>query len=411
MTSSFSPISFAPPPAPRSDWLVIGWAVAGGIVAALSVGKVPPAMPFLRADLSLGLVEGGFVVSVFNTLAMALGLMVGVLADRLGRRRLLGVGFACLAGGGLLGAFADGLTVLLVSRFIEGIGFILVAVSSPAIVIAAAAPQDRALALSLWSVFTPAGMALALVTAPPLLHALDWRAVWLVIAAAGLVALVGVTWATRRVELPQALAGSPLRTVVETLSRPGLRWLALAFGAYAFQWVSLMVWLPTFLAEDLGATIATAALLTALVVAVNVPSNVLAGWLLGRGVARVVLLVGGSAAMGLAGWGIFTEALPGGLRFALCVVFSFVGGVVPASLFAGTAAHAPSPGHMGAANGLLMQGSNAGQFIGPPIVAAAVASAGGAWTGALGPLAAGAVIAGLCGIMAARSERGSHPRG
>jgi len=294
------------------------------------------------------------------------------------------------------------LTGLLVSRFVEGIGFILVAVSSPAIVIAAAAPRDRALALSLWSVFTPAGMALALIIAPPLLHTLDWRALWLGIAGASMVALIGVTRAMRRVVLPQALAGSPLRTVIETLARPGLRWLALAFAAYAFQWVSLMVWLPTFLAEDLGATVATAALLTALVVAVNVPSNVLAGWLLGRGVPRAVLLVGGSAAMGLAGWGIFTESLSDALRYGLCIAFSFVGGVVPASLFAGTAAHAPSPGHMGAANGLLMQGSNAGQFIGPPLVAAAVASAGGAWSGALLPLALGAVVAGVCGIMAAR---------
>jgi MFS family permease len=287
----------APPvPSPKTDWPVIAWAVAGGIVAALSVGKVPPALPFVRADLGLGLVEGGFVVSVFNTLAMVLGLIVGVMADRLGRRRLLGLGFACLAGGGVLGAASDGLSALLVSRFVEGIGFILVAVSSPAIVIAAAAPRDRALALSLWSVFTPAGMALALIVAPPLLHALDWRALWLAIAGAGVVALVGVTRATRRVVLPQALAGSPLRTVAETLARPGLRWLALAFAAYAFQWVSLMVWLPTFLAADLGATVATAALLTALVVAVNVPSNVLAGWLLGRGVPRAVLMVGGSAA-------------------------------------------------------------------------------------------------------------------
>lgn len=392
-------------PSQRSDWPVIAWAVAGGIVAALSVGKVPPAMPGLRADLALSLVQGGFVVSVFNTLAMVLGLAVGVLADRLGRRRLLAAGFACLAGGGLAGALSDGLAVLLASRLVEGVGFILVAVSSPAIVIAAATARDRALALSLWSVFTPAGMALALLAAPPLLAAVGWRGLWLAVALASLVALIGVTRATRRVVLPEALGGSPVRTVIETLGRPGLRWLALGFGAYAFQWVSLMVWLPSFLNESLGAAVGTAALLTALVVAANVPSNVLAGWLLGRGLPRVVLLVGGSAAMALAGWGIFSEALPDALRYGLCVAFSFAGGVVPASLFAGTAVHAPSPGHMGAANGLLMQGSNVGQFIGPPLVAAAVAAAGGAWTGALAPLLAGAAVAALCGLMAARAER------
>ena len=44
---------------------------------------------------------------------------------------------------------------------------------------------------------------------------------------------------------------------------PGLLLLSLAFGAYAFQWVSLMIWLPTFVAADMGATPTTAALLTA----------------------------------------------------------------------------------------------------------------------------------------------------
>lgn len=407
--STSSPASPVPPASPAplpTDWAVVAWMVAGGIIAALHVGKVPPALPPLRDALGLTLVEAGFVVSVFNTLAMLLGLVVGVMADRLGRRRLLFAGFACLAAGGVLGALSDGRDALLLSRFVEGVGFIGVIVASPALIIGAVRPADRSLALGLWSVFTPAGMALALVIAPAVLHVASWQALWLVVAGAAGVALIGTAWATRRVALPPGGARrNVLGTVAETVARPGLRWLSLAFGAYAFQWVSLMVWLPSFLAADLGATAPVAALLTALVVAVNVPSNILAGWLLGRGASRVGLIVGGSLIMGLSGWGIFSEALPDALRFGLCLVFSFAGGVVPASLFAATPLHAPSPSHMAAANGLLMQGSNSGQFIGPPIVAASVALAGGAWSGALLPLVGGAIVAAACGLLAGRAER------
>jgi len=39
-----------------------------------------------------------------------------------------------------------------------------------------------------------------------------------------------------------------------------------------------------------------------------------------------------------------------------------------------------------------MQGSNVGQFLGPPLVAAAVAGAGGAWHGAFWPVLCAATV-------------------
>ena len=278
-------------------------------------------------------------------------------------------------------------------------GFIAVAL--PAIVLAATAERDRPFALSLWSVFTPAGMALALVAAPPVLTVVGWRGLWLGIAALALAAAV-VDRAVARVAVPQGPSGTPLRVIADRLARGGLLLLGLAFGAYAFQWVSLMVWLPTFLASDLGVGRAAAALLTALVVACNVPGNIASGWLQRRGVPAARIIAAGSVGMALAAWGIFSDGLPDAARYALCLVFSLTAGAIPSSLFAGAPAHAPSPGHMGAANGILMQGSATGQFIGPPLIAAAVAAAGDSWSGALAPLVLGAALTALAGMAATR---------
>ena len=63
---------------------------------------------------------------------------------------------------------------------------------------------------------------------------------------------------------------------------------------------------------------------------------------------------------------------------------------------------------MGAATGMLMQGSNLGQFVGPSLVAAAVAAAGGAWTGALAPLIGGAVLTMAAGLLAGHVEGGRN---
>jgi hypothetical protein len=130
--------------------------------------------------------------------------------------------------------------------------------------------------------------------------------------------------------------------------------------------------------------------------------------LLRRGAPRRLLIVGCAALMGLSAWGIFTPSLSNETRYALCLAFSFAGGFIPASLFAGVPNHAPSPGHMGAATGMLMQGSNLGQFVGPSLVAAAVAAAGGAWTGALTPLIGGAVLTMAAGLLAGHVEGGNR---
>lgn len=375
-------------------------AVLAGVVTALHVGKVPPALPLLRDELGLDLVDAGFVVSTFNVLGMLLATIVGTTADRLGRGRLISAGFVCLAAGGVLGAMVEGLPALLLSRFIEGMGFIAVTVALPAVVLAAATPRDKPLAMSLWSIFIPFGMALALFVAPLALPAVGWRGLWLIIAAFCAAALVAVRWAVARVPLPAAPPGHPVRVMGETVRRPGLLLLGSAFGTYAFQWVTLMVWLPTFLAEDMGAGPATAALLTAVVIAVNVPGNISSGWLQRHGVSARTMIAVGSLGMAVGGLGIFSSALPEEARFALCLLFSFTGGMIPSSLFATAPTHAPSLGHMGAANGLLMQGSAIGQFIGPPLVAAAVAAAGHSWSGAAVPMVAGAGLTVAAGWLA-----------
>jgi len=385
--------------------VIVGIVVMGGIVAALHIGKVPPALPLVRADLGLDLVSAGFIVSAFNVLGMTLGLVAGVTADRLGRRRLVGIGFAALVLGGVLGAVGQGVAMLLVSRLLEGLGFIGIAVTSPALVAAVTAPRDRALALSLWSIFTPAGMALALAGAPVVLDAGGWRALWLVVSVLAVLCGAAVLRATAGIGRSAPPSGSSGRTVVACLSRPGLLLLAAVFGAYAFQWIALMVWLPSFLPDAMGVSSATAALLTALVVVMNVPGNLAGGWLLRRGTSATVLIVGAGVVMALGAWGLFSPALPDTVRFALVLVFSLVGGVIPASLFAGVPEEAPSVRHLAAANGVLMQGSNLGQFLGPPLVAAAVTAASGAWTGALGPVLAAAAVTVLLALVHARRPR------
>lgn len=379
------------------------WAVfAGGLVCGAYVGKVPPALPLQREALDLGLVESGFIATTFNVIGLCCGIFFGVLCDRLGHKRVGLAGLAIMAAAGALGAAAWDFASLLGARFFEGIGFMLYAVAGSALMAATMpAGRERLKAMGLWSAYLPAGASLALLAAPPLLSGWGWRGLWAALAAAAAVCFLVVA---RTAPAPRPAAAGSLRLALESLARPAAIALAALFAFYVAQWTSVMIWLPTFLADERGVATGTAALLTALMVLANVPGNLAGGWLLSRGVRRGALIVSACALMAAASAAMLAAALPDALRYGACLAFSMCAGVVPACVFSGVVVHARTPAHVGTTNGLAMQASQAGQFAGP-IVLAWLAASGGGWSASLWAMLGFAAGAALCGLAIARLER------
>ena len=372
------------------------------MVCGAYITKVAPALPLQRAELGLTLVESGFIATTFNLMGGLVGILAGTLCDRYGHRRLGLIGLAILALSGFLGAAAWNFPVLLASRFFEGIGFILFTVTATTLMASAAAgPRDRAKALGIWSAYMPAGGGLALLVAPPVIAAWGWRGLWVLLA---LGATACFALAARHAPATKFGGISSLRLIAETVAQPGNLVLAALFALYVSQWSSVMVWLPTFLVDERGASHATAALLTALMVLVNAPGNVAGGWLLARGARRGPLVVAASALMAACSAGMLGTFLPDALRYLLCLVFSACAGVIPGAIFAGLAVHARTPRHIGTGNGLVMQASQAGQFAGP-LALAWLASRDGGWGATLWAMLAFAAGAAACGFALARIER------
>jgi MFS transporter, DHA1 family, inner membrane transport protein len=383
------------------------WAVyAAGLAAGAHLTKVPPALPAMREELGLTLVESGFIATMFNVMGMTVGMLAGVLCDRLGHKRLALLGLAVMVGGGLLGAAAPGFRWLLLSRFLEGIGFIVFVVSAPALMAAAVGSvRDRSRALGLWSSYMPTGGTIALLAAPALIAAWGWRGLWSATAAATAVAAL-VFW--RAVTAAPYGGVSSMRLVAESLAQKGNLVMAALFALYVAQWSSVMIWLPTFLVDEHGASTRTAALATALMVLVNAPGNLAGGWLLSRGARRATLIVAASLIAAACELAMLAEALPAALRYGAVLVFSACIGVVPASIFAGLPVHARTAQHIGTGNGIVNQASQAGQFFGPLLLAWLASSFGG-WSAALGAMLAFAAGAALCGVAIGAIENKIRP--
>jgi MFS family permease len=378
-----------------TNWPAV-WAIfAGGLVAGAYMTKVAPALPGLREELGLSLIESGFIATTFNLMGMLVGMLAGVFCDRFGHKRFAVTGLLVLSLGGLLGAFAWSFASLLVARFIEGVGFIAYTVSGVALMNAAAAtPGDRAKVLGLWSSYMPTGGAIALFAAPWLIAAWAWRGLWLGLA---IVAVLAAMALARTVGTSQPATVGSMRLVAESLARAGNIAMALLFAFYVAQWTSIMVWLPTFLIDEHRLSTATAALATALYVLINAPGNWMGGWLLARGVPRGTLIVTGAAIAALCEIAMLTGALPAPLRYAVVLLFSFSAGVIPASVFSGLPRHARTPQHIGTGNGIVMQASQIGQFLGP-LALAWIATHLGGWHASLWALLAFAAGAALCGV-------------
>jgi MFS family permease len=381
----------------RADtrWGIVIVVFLAGIVAAGHIGMLPAAMPAIRSELGIDLITAGWVLSIFSVTAVAIGMLAGGIADRLGHRRIILASFVVLAVGAACGAAASSETWLLGARALAGLGFVGVVVSAPSLIAQATRQDDRRLALGLWGAYMAGGLGLLLLVAPLMLNPLGWRGFWWVVVGLTLLWTL-ILWLTLRgFDPPAATQQHDLRVwfgdLRQTLARPGLWWLALCFSVYSLPWMALMAWLPSYLVEQRGLGVALSAYLTVLVVAVNVPGNILGGWLLQRGVPRWRLLASTGMLTLFCGLGIFTDGAPDALRYALCLVFSGFGGVLPAAALAGAPAFAPSPRHIGGANGMLVQGSAVGQLAGPPIVAIAVSLSGG-WQG-------GAWIFAGCGLL------------
>ena len=382
--------------------------VLAGVCAALHVGKLAPALATLQNDLGLTLVQAGFLLSLVQGGGMLLGVGFGAVSDSLGARRSLLLGLLVLALASAGGGAAQSVAPLMAWRALEGLGFLLVVVTAPGLVRQLVAPQHVNAMLGVWGAYMSVAATLALLLGPLVIDSAGWRVWWWALAVltammAGVVAVVlpkpaaqanyrppgKLTSFVGAQLVPPATGPGWLDRLRTTLSAPGPWAVALCFALYTSQWLAVIGFLPSIV-QQAGLPLAAVALLTAGAAAANGVGNIAAGQLLQRGVAAQQLLRWGFVGMGLASLAAFVSwpvlstgasppaVLPPGWRYAAVVVFSGVGGLVPATLFALAVRLAPSPATQGTTLGWLQQWSSLGQFVGPPVVAA-VAHAVGGW--------------------------------
>ncbi len=387
----------------ETNWLAVWAAVGCGIGGAINVGKVPMAMDLLRQEFGLSLVAAGWVASMLSTLAVFTALFIGVICDRVGHLRMTGIGLGVSIAATLAGLFVHDSGGLLLTRFGEGVGFLIVVIAAPGLVSTAAKSADRRFALGIWATYLPTGVGLTMLVAPILLPLWGWRSLWLLsivcLATAGFaIYRYRHHYAGHPADSPHSL--SDVTSAVLDLT-PWL--LGFIFCSWAIQYFALIVWLPTFLEEQYNLSHGMVGLLCTAVVFAHAPGNLVGGALIKHHYRRGTLIVTAGMITALLSLVVYLDLVPELLRYLACIALSFSGGLISASVLSSTEALAKTRRQIGTLQGLFIQCAHLGQFIGPPLIALLV-SRSGLWQDALWVTGSAAGASILLGIAVLRRE-------
>ncbi|NJP23473.1 MFS transporter [Microbispora hainanensis] len=395
-------------PVRRSPWLTIIVIYLTGVVAAMSYGKFSAVGPSMADELGLSLSQLGWAISAVVGVGAVAGLPAGYLVRRFGAGRSLIAALALMVAASALSTAAGSFGWLLAARVAEGVGYLVVTVACPALVLHLAEERDRGLALSIWATFVPVGIGVSTLVGGVAGEALGWRG-W-VLLIAGLTVLMTVAVRTRlpRTSASEAAAG-PVPGA-RALAWPAL--LTASFCLMVLVTMPVVVLLPTLLIDEHASSAGAAGALTSAISFVGVLGGLSVGVLLRRGVPLAVLALSGLLVVPAA-WLAYGADAPLAAAATGAGIVSLENGLLGAFAFAALPLVLERLDHADVGTGMVAQMGSVGALVGPPLFGLVAGASG---FGAVVPVVAAGMLASVGGMLlvtrhVARRGRGLATKG
>jgi cyanate permease len=299
--------------------------------------------PFLMDGLGIGFAQLGTLIGLYMLPGIVIALPGGILGQRFGVKSVVLTGLALMAVGGLLMG-TQSVALLFVGRIVSGLGAVLVNVLMTKMVTDWFAGREIVTAMSMFVASWPAGIALGLISFPPIAAAYSWVAVMQVAAAVAAACLVLVALIYR--DSPDAPAET--RRLQLDLSRREWLLISLAgfiWGTFNAGYVIFISFLPELFAQR-GYSLAEASGIVSLLAFVLIPSVPLGGYVAERWRLPNVTMLGGLAVVAVAAAALSVTGAP-------IVPFAVIALVIglPAGVFMALPAEALRPENRAAGMG------------------------------------------------------------
>lgn len=164
-----------------NPWAVLVVLCVSLLLVALDATVLHVAVPAVSEDLRPDAVELLWIVDAYPLVAASLLILFGTLGDRIGRRRVLLLGYGIFGLASALAACADGPHVLIAARALLGVGGAMIMPATLSI-LRQVFPErrERALAIGIWSAVAAVGAAVGPLLGGLLLEHFWWGSVFLI---------------------------------------------------------------------------------------------------------------------------------------------------------------------------------------------------------------------------------------
>lgn len=365
-----------------------------GMCAAMHQYKIPTIMTDVARSFNMPLDQAAWMMSIFTFVGIFLALPTGSIAQKFGPKNMVVTAAVLVAAGSIVGSMASSGSMMIVSRGIEGVGFIFVTVCGPMAIGRYVEPSKIGSAMGIWAVWVSVGQALASNLTAPLYASMGLSNLWIAYAIVALVlgAAVLVVIKTPPELAPANFAQSNVKTS-EAFKNKDLWLLCLSFATFNIILLSVLAFSPTFLMEN-GMSIAQAGFAVSLPMLLGIVASPIFGSLSDKMGSTKKLHLISLSAMVLGAIMMFSST--GAVMYLGAIIFGLIGMGHPAMVLASIGKVNPKPELAGTGIGLLMTCQNLGMFLGTMLMPYFF-QWGGNWTTAswfLVPIAAIGLILG-----------------
>ncbi len=370
----------------RTQRIALGILVLSGTVNYLDRATLAVANPLIRQDLSLNVAQMGLLLSAFLWAYAFSQLPAGALVDRVGPRRLLGVGLVLWSLAQGMAGLVSSVTQFAFARVLLGVGESPQFTSGVRVVRDWFNIRERAFSIGVVNTSPFIGQAIA----PPLLTALmlsfGWRWMFITMAVAGLI--VAAIWLTvfrepraaglAEEERAYLAEGDPPRSAAPITFRQWRQLFAfrsmwgLIIGCFGLGYCTWLygAWLPGYLEIQRHMSVRATGYVAAIPFALAILGALGGGWIADRllrhgyspvNSRKVPLVVG---LIGVAGFTIAAAEVSSNVAAVACITMAMVSGSMASGLYWALAS-VIAPANCTASAGSL---ANFGSYIGGAIV-------------------------------------------
>jgi MFS family permease len=360
----------------------------------LNFFKVPIVMGILAQEMHLA--DPSILMSVFTFVGIIFCVPTALMINKLGSKTMCIAACFLVGIGSIIGSFSDSGSMLIFSRAVEGLGYILISVAAPVTIATSVAPSEIGVGMGIWAMWMPAGQIVSFNLTQALIGSMSWNKIWMIYA---IITIAFSFIFAVAIKKPQGISapGAAVEeketgAVGKILGNKNFLCAVLSFMVFNYLLIQLTTFLPSFAAEKGIMEPTEAAFAGTVVMICALISSPLLGRIGDRFGRKIIYVVALFAA------GLGTAIAFSGTRFGVysgSIIYGLVGMAAPGAVLAAI------PGMVGLklnslATGFNYIGINGGQFLATAIFPSLLRAVGGNYTTAIMmsavPLAIAAVI-------------------